>query len=351
MRRFVSIVLGVALLSSGALPAQDPVLTKVTGVVKNVDLKVGTITLNRKDAASDETFNLLKKDIEVIAPEGRKVQPDAVKPGQTVQLKVGLTGDVVAVLIQASVFLATVAEVDLARRTIAIAGEEQPATMMAVDAAAKILLAKRPAYLREVKPGSQMTVTPSLDGRTALALTLVSDPDGKYAAKLFPRVRASRLPGSRWVGTLTAVDAGKREIQFVGPKTKNLPRTVPVAKDAVIWSLHGQVTVQEPALSQVMAPAQATVLISPQNQVTHILIKPPAVEGKVKALDAERGQLTVELDGAARTLALPRHVKVMDKNRVRRLPELHPELTVSLVLSLDRQQLLGIDIGQAARTP
>jgi len=341
---------GVALFSPRLLAAQDP--PKVTGVVKNVNLEIGTITVRPKGTMVDETFNLLKKDLEVTAPEGRKVKLDAVKPGQTVQLKPGVTGDIEAVVIQASVFLATVAEVDLKNRTIGIVDQQIKLATMAVDPAAKILLADRPAYLREIKVGSQMSVTPSLDGKTALALKLVSDPDGKLAAKLFPRVKTSRLPGTRWVGVLTDIDPAKHELRLTGPKTKGVPKAMPVAKNAVIKALHGQVAVQDLSLTELVKQAHATVLVSSENQeVIHLLVTSPVVQGKVKALDADRGRLTAEVAGNDKTFDLPRDVKVMDKTRVRRLADLQANLVVSLVLSLDRQQLLAIDIHQAALQP
>jgi hypothetical protein len=331
----------------GPLVAQDPLGPKVTGVVKNDNGEVGTITVRRKNAADDERFNLLKKEIEVTEPSGRKVPLDAVRTGQTVQLRVGVTGDIEAISIQPGVFLATVSDVDFKARTITIAGA-RPATMT-VDAAAKILIVGRPAYLREVKPGSQMNVSPSLDGKTALALTLVSDPDGKLAAKLFPRVKISRLPGERFVGALTDIDPVKNALRLTGPKTKGVPRSMPVAKDVVIKAIHGQVPVQELALNQVVDQAQATVLVSVDKQVTHIVVKSPVLEGKVKSLDADGGRLTADVEGREKTFALPRDVKVMAKNRVRRLIDLEPNVAVSLVLSLDRERLLGIDIQPAAK--
>ena len=347
MRRLQSIFLVVTLVCPGFLLAQDPLPPKVTGVVKNLDLKVGTITVRptRQGATSDETFNLHKKDIDVTAPVGQKVRLDAVRPGQTVQLRFGLTGDVDAIAIQASTFLATVADVDLKSRIITMADPPNQPTTMAVDAAAKILLANRPAYLREVKLGSQMKVTPSLDGKMVLALNLVSDPDGKLAAKLFPRIKTSRLPGNRWVGILTNVNPQKSELQLTGPKTKGVPKSMAVAKDAVIKMLHGQVPVRDLALNQVTQQVYATVLVSVENQqVTHILVPSPVVAGKIKVLDAERGHLIAEVEGNDRTFALPRDVKVMAGNRVRRLGELEPNLPVSLVLSLDRTELLAIDV-------
>jgi hypothetical protein len=68
----------------------------------------------------------------------------------------------------------------------------------------------------------------------------------------------------------------------------------------------------------------------------------------VKTLDAAGGQLVVEVDGQARRFALRRDIKIMDKARVRRLPDLEPNLAVSLVLSLDREQLLAVDIRPVA---
>jgi uncharacterized Zn finger protein len=83
--------------------------------------------------------------------------------------------------------------------------------------------------------------------------------------------------------------------------------------------------------------------------VTHIVVKSPVLEGKVKSLDADGGRLTADVEGREKTFALPRDVKVMAKNRVRRLIDLEPNVAVSLVLSLDRERLLGIDIQPAAK--
>ena len=68
----------------------------------------------------EETFNFLRRDIEVTDPTGRKVGPRAVVPGQTVMLKLGTAGDVEAVAIQASVFQATVVALDTERRMLTI---------------------------------------------------------------------------------------------------------------------------------------------------------------------------------------------------------------------------------------
>jgi hypothetical protein len=340
-------LLALALFHPGMLSAQDVIPPKVTGVVKKLDIEVGTITVRptRKGALEDETFSLLKKDIDVIAPSKETVKLDAVVVGQTVHLKLDAAGDVEAITIQAHTFLATIADVDFNKRIITLAEQQDRSRIMAVAADAPISMAGRSAYLREVKPGSQMNVTASLDGNKALALSLVSDPDGKLASKLFTRVKTSRLPGTRLVGQLTEVNAAKGELQLTGPKTKGLPRTMPLAKEAVIQLIYGQVAVQKLALKQVPRLAQATVAVSIlDHQVTHVLLTASAVRAKVKTLDAERGYVTVEIDGRDKTFALRSDVKVMDKTRVRRLVDLQVNMAVGLVLSLDRQELLAIDI-------
>lgn len=345
MPRFCLLLLGVSLLFPEFLAAQAP--AKVTGVVKQLDVKIGTVTIrpSRKGAKEDESYNLLKRDIPVTLPSGEKAQLEAVRPGQTAQLIIGVTGDVEAILIQAPVFVATVVDVDTTKRTITLAGEGIPAKMIAVAPDAKVWLAGRPAFLREIKLGSEMTVTTSLDGKTALGLNLVSDPDGKLANKLYPRIKTSRLPGLRFVGVLTGLDAVNKELHLAGPKTKGIPKPMPVAKDAVIQVVYGNVPVQNVTLNQVVKLAYATVMVSPENQqVTRVLVEPPVIRGKVKALNADGGQLVVEVDGQAKTFALRRDIKIMDRRRVMRLADLQPNVAVSLVLSLDREQLLAVDI-------
>src|SRR6185312_11327433 len=113
------------------------------------------------------------------------------------------------------------------------------------------------------------------------------------AAKLFPRVKTSRLPGIRWTGMLTDLDAGKGELQLATPKTKGIPKALPVARDAVIQLMYGQVAVQELTLSQVATRVYATALVSPQDQqVTRLLVDTSAMRAKVRVLDAERGCLS-----------------------------------------------------------
>ncbi len=347
MARISCFLLGIGLLFCGSLPAQD--FVKVTGVVKQVDVKIGTITIrpSRKNAPQDETYNLLKEDIEVTTTTGEKTRLALLAPGHTVQLRIGATDDVESIVVQPYAFLATILDVNANNRTIAVARQEKQAATMDVAADVKVSLANRTAYLREVKPGSRMTVTTSLDGKTVLALDLVSDPDGKLANKLYPRVKTSRLPGARWFVVVTDVNAAKSELQLTGSKTKGLPKDMAVAKDAVIQVVYNQVPLQNVPLNQVVKTAPATVLVSPQTQqITHILVEPPAIHGKVQALDADGGQLTVEMSGASKTFALKKDFKVMNGTRVMRWADLQPNLGVSLVLSLDRGQLLAADIRQ-----
>ena len=77
---------------------------KITGVVKQLDLKGGTISIRRKSFPEDEKFSFLKKDIDVTTPSGLKAKVDTIKIGQTVVLTVGMFGDVEAVTINAIAF-------------------------------------------------------------------------------------------------------------------------------------------------------------------------------------------------------------------------------------------------------
>src|SRR5205823_914362 len=99
--------------------------------------------------------------------------------------------------IQNPTLLATVVDVDAANRTFTIVDQQNQTTTMTLDAHAKIYLAGRLAYLREIKPGSQMNVTAALDGKTALVLNLVADPNGMLANKLFAKVKIASLRGLR----------------------------------------------------------------------------------------------------------------------------------------------------------
>ncbi len=345
MPRLLCFILGSAVLYAGFSHAQDAI--KVTGVVKKMDAKTGAITIRptRKGATEDESYSLLKKEIEVTTVGGEKTKLDIVAPGQTVQLKIGASGDVEAIMVQPYVFLAKIVDVDAKKRTVVLAREETPTSTLPVSAEAKILLAGRNAFLREVKPESQMTVTVSLDGKMVQGMNLVSDPEGKLANKLYTRVKTSKLPGTRWVGVLSDIDVAKGEVNLTGPKTKGIPKPMTVAKNVLIQVMHGQVPVQSVQLNQLAKTNQATIIVSNDNQqITRILIDPPTASAKVKSLDDNGGELTVDLNGTVRTFALRAGLKVMNGTRVMRLEDLQPKRAVSLVLSLDREQLLAVDL-------
>jgi hypothetical protein len=73
------------------------------------------------------------------------------------------------------------------------------------------------------------------------------------------------------------------------------------------------------------------------------------VRARVRVLDAERGCLSVTLDGKEREFALPKDIKVMNGTRVMRLRDLQANMDVGLVLSMDQKDLLVIDIRQDAQ--
>src|SRR5262245_3239489 len=99
---------------------------KVSGLIKLVDVQRGTITVrpSTKGVTQDQSYSFLKKDIDVIGPNGQKAQLSVLTAGQTVQLKIGASGDVEGVIIQAPAFRATIADVDPSNRTIKITRPE-----------------------------------------------------------------------------------------------------------------------------------------------------------------------------------------------------------------------------------
>jgi hypothetical protein len=319
---------------------------KITGVVKQLDLKGGTISIRRKSFPEDEKFSFLKKDIDVSTPSGPKAKVDTIKIGQTVILTIGMFGDVEAVTINATAFNATVADIDLGKRTIKVAQNDNESAVLSIAENAKLSITGKAVYLREIKPGSEMAVSTSLDGKTVLGLNLLSDPDGKYASKLWTRVKVSRLPGTRYVGELSDIDPVKNELRLTGPKTKFIPWQLSVAKDASIHTIYSQVPIQPLALKDIGKKASATVIVSAANLATHIIVTPPTQRARVKALDGEAGRLTVEVEGQNKSYLLPRGVKIMNGTRVMRLGDLESNLAVNLVFSIDREQLLAVDMKQ-----
>jgi hypothetical protein len=282
-----------------------------------------------------------------MTPSGPKAKVDVIKIGQTVVLTIGMFGDVEAVSINALAFHAAVADIDLGKRTIKVAQNDNDAATLAIAENAKLTIDNKLVFLREIKVGSQMAVNTSLDGKTVVGMNLLSDPDGKHATRLWPRVKVSRLPGTRHVCELSDIDPVKHELRLSGPKTKYLPWQVRVAKNAVIQSLHSQVPIQTLTLKEIGKKASATAIVSAESEVTHIVMTPPTQRVRVKAIDGDAGRLTVDVDGQDKSYDLPRGVKIMNGTRVRRLGDLAEDLSVTLVMSIDRQQLLAVDMKQA----
>lgn len=338
----ILVVLTVGCLVS---PAQEPSF-QITGIIKHLDVKVGTVSIRpkRKFATRDETFSFLKKDIDITTPTGQKAQLETLKLGQTVMLTIGPSGDVEAVAIQELSFTATIADVDPVERNVKIAQNKSESTILPVANAARINIAGKSVFLREIKLGSEMTVITSLDGKTILGMNMLLDPDGKLATKLYPRVKFSRLPGARFPGVLSDIDVGQNALRVTGPKTKNVPRKWALAKDAILQAHYGQVVMQAAELKDIRDRARGTVFVSAEDQITRVILDSPTQRTRVKSVEGDAGRLTVTEEGMDKTYALHRGVKIMNGTRVMRLSDIAVDSAVTLVFSLDQKLLLAVDM-------
>ncbi len=231
LRNCLIALAALALCADGSFAQKKkPADPTASGVVKSVDAAAGTLTLAGQKIktggeAPDQTLTLAKDAKLTI--DGKEAKLADVKAGASASLT--LTEDkkgATAVSVTGGTVLATVKSVDDKANTITIEGkkvkkgEAGPDQTLALAKDAKVVIDGEAKALADIKAGTAVLVSVTVDRKTALSVTV--------GGKKKPAGGKAGVGG-----TVKAVDAKDRVITLAGKKGAE-GQKVTVAKDAKI---------------------------------------------------------------------------------------------------------------------
>jgi hypothetical protein len=337
----------------------------VRGQVKSVDPTAGTITVSafgaRPAATADRTFPVAPDAEIVVDPgTGRRGIVQAAKLGD---LSAGsavvltLTADqkaVEAIVAEAATARGVIKSVDATARTLTLnplrSGDQEKVYTLAADAEIGVDDGRGRRF--SVKEGKFADLT------AGCAVTLWLSPDQKLAVAVLAE-------GPTLTGTLKAVDADKKSVTVSVPPTRGNPmaeeKSLTLAPDATVLMDDGRgrrLSVREGKLADVPAGSLVSVrLTADQKAVTMVRAEGPTLAGILKALDKEKGTVTVSVraarggDPEEKTLPIAKTVRVVVEGKEGALADVKPgdDVFALLRLTLDQKAVQSIVLAGRGR--
>lgn len=323
------------------------------GLVKEIDLKVGTITISglRDGDTGDVTFSLAAKDLKVGTTFGEPMKLSDVKVGMRVHLEVK-DQDVQSLHVENPIIPAFFNSIDDKNRTVEARAERKIGTYT-VSANAKITINGKAVELKDVPLNERIFLTLSIDKKTVLAMHANNRRDDGRPGVERPKDGDRPKEGERPVerapltnATIIDVDAAKSTINVLtGREGDPMIQTITVAKDTKVKVLFTERPVQEVTISDLKKPLPALVRMSDDGKSAAMLnVVAPTLRGVVKSVDAAAKKITIIEGREEKTYTLADTILVRTRNREAdgTLADIKPNATVLIGLSLDRQRVIGI---------
>jgi Cu/Ag efflux protein CusF len=283
--------------------------TEARGIIKSVDVAARTITLStgggRETPPTEKTYSLAK-NVEVAIGIGMGRTPGVFKEAKLADLSAGLAVQlslmadqktVDSILAENPTVRGLLKAVDAKKRTLKVAlaasqrepvGTEEHSYGLAADA--EILVddgrgrrfSFREGKLDELSEGAIVILRLTLDKK---------------------QIQSLLAEGANVAGTIKSVDANKKNITLVVRPARGdeaaEERTLPVSAEAVVVLDDGKgrrLSLKEGKLADVPIGALANVKLSvDQAFVMFLRVEGPMVGGQLKAVDAEKGTITISV--------------------------------------------------------
>lgn len=319
----------------------------VPGIVKNIDVKAGTITIQgpRDGEAGEQTLNLAGKDVKVTSNVERPMTLAEVREGLRVLLVLNENKDVQGIRVAFPLVGAQIVSVDAAKRSITIRMERTGETTLKVADDAKIRVGERALELAAVDAGqfAQMFLSPD---RQTVWVIFLGARRGEQPRPGADRGPAGRERDGRLGGVLVEIDAAKGTVGILIGREGDLRiATLTLAKDAKLRLLSGDRPIGDLTAGQLVKAVQVwATLGEDQKSATGLDVMAPTMRLRVKAVDAAGRKITVGAEAREHTFELAADAKIIRGRGEVQLNELAPGMAVMLSLSLDRSKVLAATV-------
>jgi hypothetical protein len=329
MKRLCVCAIGIFLLLAPARGEEGK--KEVRAVVEEIDAEVGTITVILADAGKSRadrirTYNLARRDLPVTSGAGKPSRLADLKQEDRVVLNV-LGEDVTAIALAPPQLFGPVIKIDPERRTLEIRSKLGERTVT-VPTSAKILGPGAELRFEELKPGSLVLVEFAADQKTVL--------DVRTGKNLQPA--AKLIKGT---GYLIDIDRERGMTQVLinsAGGDHSLLREVPLARDASYSLLLRGKPFRDLGAEEVSRGQKVFYWIDvATRKLAHLQIEMPILGRRtVKAVDRERGQITIDGIEGERTVKLAPRTRIMAAQGAPASLDAIAQKSVTVGLSPDR---------------
>jgi RNA polymerase sigma factor (sigma-70 family) len=316
------------------------------GILKKLDLGKGTVTIQSTrdgEGGAERTYNLGGKNIKVTIAENPGKLSD-LQEGLRVGLQLSVDDDVVAIRAEAPTLTVLLRRVDADQRTITItAGERGGAEKsLKVGADARLVVNGRAVKLSDFPAGMRVTLTMSLDRNTVLAM-LGGRRGGDERPDGAPRREGEGDARRPAFGVLLGVDAAKGTIEVLSGGDENPSiQTYSLAADAKAYFAMERLATPELKIASLPRAARVRLKMTEDKKVAAIEVVPVSLRVQVRSVDAAKGTLTYATEREEKTLAVTKDVPIQTGRDAGKLADLTPGTLVQLMLTPDRNQVVGI---------
>lgn len=320
------------------------------GIVKKLDVKVGTITIQslRDGDTGAKTLNLAGKDVKVTSNVEQPVTLKDVREGVRVFLSLNEDNDVSAIRVDLPVVPAFLVGVDADQKTVTVRRDRVGENTLKVAPDARIVFNGKAIKLGGLDGQQRVLLHLSADKQTVLAITGGEREAGRErpAERERPGARDGEREAGRVGGVIVEIDAAKGTIGLLVGREGNLNiTTLAVAKDAKLRLMHAERPLSDLTFAQLTKPAQAwATLDADQKSVTALDVMAPIMRLRVKSVDAAGRKITVAAERVEHTFELAADAKVTRGRNEVQLNELAPGTMVLLSLSLDRSRVIAASV-------
>jgi hypothetical protein len=318
-----------ALAMGSAAQAQDEKLRDVKGTIRQLDLKVGAITLRPLLADKNQAFSLAAKDVPVADWLGQPIKLGDLREDLRVTAKVRNDAEIVALRLDGPFQYGAIKKVDAAARTILYKDVFADKTVT-ITADAKIMVAGKEGAFEQLKAGDPVQILHALDKKTIQLVQI-----GKGT-----NIRDPYLRIVKHFGILAEIDHGKRNVKiFVQSTDAGTIRTYDVAADAFLRVQYHLKPVGEVGFDQFAKWIKVHYTVDRDTErIIHMDADLPVMIRR-KVLKAEADRIAVEDDLKERTLQLARDVQVLTPRGDGKLQEIVAGRIVNVALTLDRERV------------
>lgn len=349
--RIIYVTAAVALLG---ISVSECSAQLVKGVVKELDVDVGTITIfvggKGADAkigkgkifsgvnldAKPQVLNLKAPNIPVLSANGRKATLTDLKPGVPVTLQVSADEDVEAIVAGATARTGTLIALDRDKKRVQLDGGkkgEDGTWPFAEDVAVTVYGHKK--SLGELHAGQHVLLVMSLDQKSAVSI-----------------IAGLKRTADDPHGTLVAIDPVRHTITLLVGKDGNFRFvTWPVATDFhFVFN-----EVERPGLKLTDLPLARTLADLPraapmwlrlgpdQKSAESLVVEPPPVPAVIDAIDTTKRTLVARLsDGKPETFLIEQDADIRIGGKRIDLQSLNVGMSAQLTLSFEPGRLIGV---------